>query len=53
VVPPGGKHTARLDIDIHSTRESVQAAENEIAGLQRDHKPQIYRQPQPKWSPFE
>jgi hypothetical protein len=53
VLPPGGKHTARLDIDIHSTRESVQSAENEIAGLQRGHKPQIYRQPQPKWSPFE
>jgi hypothetical protein len=53
VLPPGGRHTARLEITIHSTRESVQAAENEIAVLQRGHKPQIYRQPQSKWSPFE
>jgi hypothetical protein len=53
ILPPGGKHTSRLDIAVHSTREGVQAAENEIALLQRGHKPQIYRQPQSKWSPFE
>ncbi len=53
ILPPGGKHTSRLDLVIHSTREGVQAAENEIALLQRGRKPQIYRQPQSKWSPFE
>jgi len=53
VLPPGAKHTARLDIEVHSTREAVAAVEKSIAGLQSGHKPQIYRQPQPKWSPFE
>ncbi|HLJ09825.1 MAG TPA: aldose 1-epimerase family protein [Planctomycetaceae bacterium] len=52
-LPPGGKHTTRLDIDVHATPEGVLAVETEIAALQQGHEPRIYRQPQSKWSPFE
>ena len=50
-LPSGAKHTANLDIVVHSTPQMVQAAEREIAALQRGHEPQIHRQTQAKWSP--
>src|SRR5262249_23449106 len=50
---PGAAHTARLDIDVHSTPPGVQAAEKAIAALQKGHEPRVHRQPQPKWSRVE
>jgi hypothetical protein len=48
---PGATQTARLDIDVYSTSQGVQAAEKAIAALQKGHEPRVHRQPQPKWSP--
>lgn len=47
----GATHTAVLEIAIHSTPTMVQAAEQEIAALQRGHEPQVHAHPQPQWSP--
>lgn len=48
---PGARHSANLEIIVHSTPQMVQNAEREIAALQRGHKPQVFRQTQAKWSP--
>ena len=50
-LPSGGRHTANLEIVVHSTPQMVQTAEREIAALQRGHQPQVYRQTQAQWSP--
>ncbi len=52
-LPPGGKHTTRLDIEIHSTRQGVLAAEQAIAELQKGHAPRVHRHPLPAWSPID
>lgn len=52
-LPAGEKHTARLDLEIHSTRLDVRTAEQQVKDLQRGHEPRVNRQPQPKWSPIE
>jgi len=51
VLPPGGRHTARLEMTVHSTADMVLAAEKEIAELQKGHEPQVHRQPRSGWSP--
>jgi hypothetical protein len=50
---PRDRHTARLDIDALSTPQAVKEVEGQIAALQRGHEPRVFRDPQPKWSPFE
>jgi hypothetical protein len=50
-IPPGGKHTAVLEIAVHSTRQMVEEVEKEIAALQRGREMQVHRQPRAEWSP--
>src|SRR5262245_9807738 len=49
---PGATHTARLDIDVHSTPQGVHVAEQAIAVLRKGHTPRVHREPQAKWSPL-
>lgn len=51
VLPPGGQHTATLEIAVYSTPQMVQAAEREIALLQQGREPQVHLQPMAPWSP--
>ncbi|MBI3864244.1 MAG: aldose 1-epimerase family protein, partial [Planctomycetia bacterium] len=46
MLPPGGSHTAVLEIAIHSTMPMVRAAEAQIAELQRGHEPKVHAKPQ-------
>ncbi|MBS0264274.1 MAG: aldose 1-epimerase family protein [Planctomycetes bacterium] len=50
-LPPGGTHTAAMDLAVHSTAASVQTVEQEIAALQAGHSAQVFSQPRPEWSP--
>jgi hypothetical protein len=50
-LPPGGTHTAVLEIAVHSARQMVQGVEQEIAGLQRGHEVKLHAQPRDEWSP--
>jgi len=50
---PGETHTARVEIEVHSTPQEVLTAEKAIAALQEGREPHVLRRPQPKWSPFE
>jgi hypothetical protein len=52
-LPAGGKHTARLDMEVHSTQLDVRTAELQIKGLQHGHELRVNRQPLAKWSPVE
>jgi hypothetical protein len=47
---PGGKHTAVLEIAVHSSAPMVQEVEQAIAALQRGHEPKVYAQPRAEWS---
>ena len=51
VLPPGGKHTAVLEIGVHSSREMVRGVEQEIAALQKGHEPKVHSQAREGWSP--
>ena len=50
-LPPGGKHTAMLEIAVHSTEPAVQAVEQEIGAMQRGREAKVHSQPQVEWSP--
>jgi hypothetical protein len=50
---PGARHTARLEIEVHSTPQGVLAAEKAIAALQSARERRIHREPQSKWSPVQ
>jgi hypothetical protein len=51
VLPTGARHTASLEIIVHSTPQMVQSSEREIAALLRGVEPRVLRQPQSAWTP--
>src|SRR5262249_55491446 len=51
-LPPSGKQTARLDLEIHSTPKGVAFAQKEIDALQVGNERHVHRQPRAKWSPL-
>ncbi len=47
----GESYQAQFDIAVHTSSADVLAIEQEIAGLQGETPPQVYREPQAKYSP--
>lgn len=48
-LPPGGKQTFDITLEVHSGSQEVSAAEAAVAQVQAGREPKIFDQPQPGW----